>query len=92
MHVFYIIVMYQVMYYFQLTLKNTRNHWKSKSRTSGDSSGTLPIQLSDKMLQSHLALLFFSKYKCIIALTVAKVYQAIEAGIVTVRSMQSSLS
>jgi len=35
--------------------------------TSGDSSGTFPIQLRDKILQSHLALLFFSKCRCMIA-------------------------
>lgn len=35
--------------------------------TSGDSSGTFPIQLSDKILQSHLALLFFSKCRCMVA-------------------------
>lgn len=35
-------------------------------QTSGSSSGTLPIHDSDRMEQSHLALVFCSKYRCMV--------------------------
>lgn len=57
------------------SVRNNKIRWRmmigsiisKKKFTSGDSSGTLPIQLSDKILQSHLALLFFSKCRCMVA-------------------------